>query len=259
VGFSILQIKATDGDSGRNGQVRFEITQELQGSRLVGSPSNRLFAIDGSTGVVELRRSLCTVALLKLDRVVLFVQATDGGAVGLGNLTTVAVRLVEANTAPPRFVKAVYDAVVPENTERGTTVVDTEAHDDDEGECGYKGQLAYSLVSQSTPGTFRVEERTGKLISRVTLSTAVARVHTVNISVSDGGRPAARHGWTTVLVTVASDYYGELAAYPRGGVGFLQGDMSVDPDEGYSIAQDFGFFRNGASGDTGAITAAWGR
>ena len=66
----MIQFNATDEDLAPFGTVAFSVEHELQGTTVVANPKKQLFAIDAATGVVSLKKSLCTKALHKVKTVI---------------------------------------------------------------------------------------------------------------------------------------------------------------------------------------------
>lgn len=115
---------ADDPDSGSNGEVRYSLATDAEGS----GGADALFAVDPYTGWVS--------TLAPLDREAraehrLALLAADAGATRRTARGTLVVRLVDYNDCPPEFRAPRYDAEVREDAAAGTVAVRLEVRDAD--------------------------------------------------------------------------------------------------------------------------------
>nr|XP_057940770.1 protocadherin-23 isoform X2 [Doryrhamphus excisus] len=140
----IMQVFASDADSGINGEVEFSI---------VSGDHNDAFILDSVRGI------LATDALL--DREItpcyeLVVQATDRGSPPLSSSTTIRVQVVDINDNNPA-IPPMEPALVAENLPAGSVVTRVTANDVD-----LNSTIVYSFShSTYTHGPFAVDPYTG--------------------------------------------------------------------------------------------------
>ncbi|XP_063776587.1 protocadherin-23 [Pseudophryne corroboree] len=142
----VIQVFATDADSGLNGQVDYTI---------VDGNENKAFSIDSRWGIIS------TNAIL--DREIkasyrLVLQATDRGSPSLSATTLVTVSVVDINdnapTIPP--LEAVF---IPEDSSPGYTIVCVSANDVD-----LMPNVSYSFTKDGNPGEkFAIDKYSGVL------------------------------------------------------------------------------------------------
>lgn len=104
-GTDLIQVLATDGDEGTNGQVRYAI---------VGGDASSEFRIDSVTGVITVAKPLDRE---KQPSYTLTVQSSDRGSSPRTDTTTVSIVLKDVNDFIPTFELSPYSVNVPENLE----------------------------------------------------------------------------------------------------------------------------------------------
>ncbi|XP_037558353.1 neural-cadherin isoform X4 [Dermacentor silvarum] len=139
VGTSILQVSATDMDTGRNAELTYSLDKED-------------FTID-SRGVVYSNRRLDADVN---NTYVLTVRATDRGEPPLTGTATIRIYTENKNDEAPKFSQDVYTPNVDENAGPSTLVTTVVASDKD------GDNILFGFVnSGTTSGMFQIEERTG--------------------------------------------------------------------------------------------------
>ncbi|XP_029030890.1 cadherin-23-like [Betta splendens] len=184
-GTSLVQILATDKDSGTFGVVRYYLSDE---------PDQ--FLLDEETGWVVLRANL---DFELMQRFTLTVLARDGG----GEETTgrVRVNVLDVNDNAPLFQKEAYVGSLRENEQAVQSVARVRATDDD---APPNNILTYSITSASAfPDYFKIMMVEGYAVVTVTNPLDYEKVPKgaiyLTIMAKDGGRPALN---SSVLVTV---------------------------------------------------------
>ena len=88
----------------------------------------------------------------------------EGGPEQLSTPVDVITHIQDVNDSPPRFTRARYSSVVPENSIRDTLVVRVTATDPDLGD---SGKVSYSLVdaSLSNAASYRIDETSGDIFT----------------------------------------------------------------------------------------------
>lgn len=104
-GTDLIQVLATDGDEGTNGQVRYSI---------VSGDTGNEFRIDSVTGVITVAKPLDRE---RKPSYMLSVQSSDRGSSPRTDTTTVNIVLKDVNDYIPTFELSPYNVNVPENLE----------------------------------------------------------------------------------------------------------------------------------------------
>ncbi|XP_071532452.1 fat-like cadherin-related tumor suppressor homolog isoform X3 [Panulirus ornatus] len=183
----IVQVSASDVDTGAGGEVRFSCGSGCE-----------LFEVRGEDGVVLLAGPLDTETQ---PQHVLTVVATDAGLPQLSSSSTVIVDVLDFNDNPPVWRQDSYSCRVSAEAQPGHVVSAVSAHDPDAGQVT---PLHYAIHSGDRNGIFKVDSQTGLLT--VTAPHKLENVTSLNLnmSVSDGVHVA----FTSMHVAVVpSNYY----------------------------------------------------
>ncbi|KAM3864775.1 protocadherin-23 [Diretmus argenteus] len=152
-GTEILNVIATDQDSGRFGQVTYQL--------LPGDLST-LFALDRKTGVLYLTS---TLTHLGTATVKLSVTAQDSEGRSSARPVEVTVNVVRSAQAPAVFQKSRYTFTVPEDAHPGTSVGTVEAI----SLANSVEAISYHISSGDPQGLFSVHPKSGLIITSQTL------------------------------------------------------------------------------------------
>lgn len=155
-GFSVLQVTATDADSGLNQQLDY---------RIEGGGQDR-FLIEATTGVIRVAN--ITIDREERDSYRLAVVAVDQGTPALSGTATVTIVIDDINDCRPEFIKPIQSVSVPESAPPGTVVAEVTAIDRD-----LQPRLEYYLLGivarddtdalvPEQHGAFTVDFRTGR-------------------------------------------------------------------------------------------------
>ncbi|XP_046512183.1 protocadherin Fat 4 isoform X3 [Equus quagga] len=185
-GTDIIQVYATDGDEGTNGQVRYGI---------VDGNTNQEFRIDSVTGAITVAKPLDRE---KTPTYFLTVQATDRGSTPRTDTSTVSIVLLDINDFVPIFELSPYSVNVPENL--GTlprTILQVVARDDDQGS---NSKLSYVLFGGNEDNAFTLSA-SGELRVTQSLDRETKEHFVLVITATDAGSPALT-GTGTINVIV---------------------------------------------------------
>ncbi|TKS68438.1 Protocadherin-16 Protein dachsous -like protein 1 [Collichthys lucidus] len=149
-GTEILNVIATDRDSGRFGQVTYDV--------LPGDMSS-LFALDKQTGMLFLTSTLTHLgeASVKLS-----ITAQDGDGLTSVRPAEVTINVLRSAQAPAVFQRSRYTFTVPEDAPPGTSVGKVEAINP----ADFTESVSYRISSGDPQGLFSVHPQSG-LISNV--------------------------------------------------------------------------------------------
>ncbi|XP_028603460.2 cadherin EGF LAG seven-pass G-type receptor 1 isoform X2 [Podarcis muralis] len=152
---SVLQVSATDRDSGPNGRILYT----FQG----GDDGDGDFYIEATSGVIR--------TLRKLDRENVAVYslrafAVDRGSPPLKASVDIQVTVLDINDNPPVFQQDEFDIFVEENSPVGSIVARISAVDPDEGT---NAQIMYQIVEGNIPEVFQLDLLNGDLTALMDL------------------------------------------------------------------------------------------
>ena len=139
-----------------------------------------IFSIDSATGRVTTRTKLDREVMPEFE---IRVVARDQGSPPLSSTATVLLRVLDANDNSPEFYPQQYLVSVPEDTEVGASVVKVTATDEDEAQ---NAQINYSIKS-GAEGAFEIEEDTGVIRLRTSLSSARKAQYKLKVAAKDRG------------------------------------------------------------------------
>ncbi|XP_076023905.1 LOW QUALITY PROTEIN: protocadherin-16-like, partial [Genypterus blacodes] len=179
-------LKATDPDSGANGELEYKIT--------AGDPSGD-FLLQASTGALSTSRPLDREARASYT---LEVVATDGGSPALSTVVTVEVKVLDENDNSPEFSSGSYSADVSEDAGEGTQVLQVTATDPDED---LNGRVLFFL-SREAHGAFSVDEHSGHITTSGPLDREKRPTYNFQVFAVDLSPAAPRNRSAQVTVNI---------------------------------------------------------
>ncbi|KAJ8367947.1 hypothetical protein SKAU_G00079750 [Synaphobranchus kaupii] len=188
LGSKVVQVKATDMDSGPFGQFTYSFINDMGKDQ---------FSIDVNGQISTLE---------KLDRenpenkdIVLTVMALDGG--GRASYCTVRVILVDENDNAPRFRAVEYRASVKSDVGKGYLVTQIQAYDPDDGA---NAKVSYSLYSEAhvpVVDILEIDPDNGWMVTKGSFSHLKSSILSFFVKAVDGGIPM-KHSLVSVYIHV---------------------------------------------------------
>ncbi|XP_061882625.1 protocadherin Fat 1a isoform X3 [Entelurus aequoreus] len=179
-GAQVIQVKATDLDSGTNGHLVYSLDPKQNSQDI-----SELFAINSQTGWLTTLKELDREKLAEYAVVVL---ATDqGDKVQHVTDTRVEVTVADINDNPPRFTAEVYKGTVSEDDPPPSGVIAILSTTDDDSEDINK-QVNYFITAGDPLGQFAIEhiQNEWKVSVRKPLDRETKDNYLLNITASDG-------------------------------------------------------------------------
>ncbi|XP_053101938.1 neural-cadherin-like [Hemicordylus capensis] len=181
VGTSVVQVLATDSDSGLHGEVRYLILKDA-------SEDYQYFTIDPKLGTISTQVSFDRE---KRGSYLIEVQSQDSsesaraGLYGQPNTDTAYVRIFisDVNDNAPAFLHSVYEINVDEDKDVGYAVLTATANDRDEGS---NSKLRYQITSGNAQGDFDVEPEAGTILIAQSLDYEQEQHYELQLVASDG-------------------------------------------------------------------------
>uniref|UniRef100_A0AAQ5XTF7 Cadherin-23 n=1 Tax=Amphiprion ocellaris TaxID=80972 RepID=A0AAQ5XTF7_AMPOC len=175
---TVARLSCTDNDAGLNAELSYFIT---------GGNDDGKFSVGFRDGIVR--------TVVGLDRETqaaynLTVEAIDNGPAGSRRTGTaiVLVEVQDVNDNRPIFLKNSYETSILESVPRGTSILQVEATDADQGE---NGRVLYRILTGNSNNLFSIDNQTGlvtrglRALDRETRSSHMLDVEAYN---SDEGR-----------------------------------------------------------------------
>ena len=178
VNTAVVNVTATDADSGVNGEIRYSI---------IAGNSDNAFAIDPITGVISVIGALNHT---HTPLYTLTVEAVDQAVSPLTGVAMQVINIVDVNQRP-YFITAcatleICRFMVYEGTTTNTTIKTITARDPDSPSIP-NGQLIFNLAPSNTPFTV---DSDGNFILVTTLDRESQESYIFNLTVTDRGTPS---------------------------------------------------------------------
>ncbi|XP_055130578.1 cadherin-23 isoform X1 [Symphalangus syndactylus] len=178
-GFSVLQVTATDEDSGLNGELVYRIEAGAQDR----------FLIHPVTGVIRVGNA--TIDREEQESYRLTVVATDRGTVPLSGTAIVTMLIDDINDSRPEFLNPIQTVSVLESAEPGTVIANIMAIDRDLNpklEYHIVGIVAKDDTDRLVPDqedAFAVNINTGSVMVKSPMNRELVATYEVTLSVTD--------------------------------------------------------------------------
>uniref|UniRef100_A0A8C4MLL8 Cadherin-23 n=1 Tax=Equus asinus asinus TaxID=83772 RepID=A0A8C4MLL8_EQUAS len=178
-GFSVLQVTATDEDSGLNGELIYRIEAGAQDR----------FLIHPVTGVIRVGNA--TIDREEQESYRLTVVATDRGTVPLSGTAIITILIDDINDSRPEFLNPIQTVSVLESVEPGTVIANVTAID-----CDLDPKLEYHIIGivakddtdrlvPDQEDAFAVNINTGSVMVKSPLNRELVATYEVTLSVID--------------------------------------------------------------------------
>lgn len=193
-----FKVKATDIDTGRNAQLKYEITSNSDGRFRVDSASGNVYA-SGS-----------------LDREYkpwhnITITAFDNGEPLLSASAVITVEVLDRNDNSPQLKTTEYSTAIKEDTPVGTSVLWLEASDSDDGR---NAALSYFIQSGDAARDFSIDSRSGILRVRSPLDYERKKSYIIHVVVQDLGlEPKTDRATLTISIEDVNDCSPEFVHY----------------------------------------------
>ncbi|XP_043922109.1 neural-cadherin-like [Protopterus annectens] len=232
-GTAVVQVSATDQDSGLHGKVHYLILKDP-------SHDHQFFSINQETGMVYTRTSFDRE---RKGSYLIEVQSQDSsesarpGMNGQYNSDTAYVRVFvsDVNDNAPVFPLATYESSVEEGKDVGSVVLTVTANDEDEGA---NAKLRYQITSGNVKGAFDIEPEVGTIVIAQQLNYEEVQRYELGLVASDG----KWENQTTVIINVInkndeapvfsrSEYHTSVLEELHDLPAFISQVTATDPDQ----------------------------
>ncbi|XP_055613525.1 protein dachsous [Uranotaenia lowii] len=183
----ILQVSASDADTGNNARLTYRILGDNQRPRTGKSSASAddsvpdIFGIFPNSGWIYLRTKLDRELY---DRYNITVIVSDNGVPTLSATTHVIVTVQDANDNSPVFAQQTYEFEIEENMRRGSIIGQVTANDAD---AGINADVRYSLIPSNT--SFQINPVSGEITTRDSLDRETKALYDLVVEARDQGTP----------------------------------------------------------------------
>uniref|UniRef100_A0A3Q3JNT7 Cadherin domain-containing protein n=1 Tax=Monopterus albus TaxID=43700 RepID=A0A3Q3JNT7_MONAL len=190
-GTVVALISVQDKDSGKNGQVRLNIDENLPFK--VKSSLRNYYTLVTDQSLDREKRSKYNITL----------TATDEGLPALSSRKSVILEVTDINDNAPAFSQSVYITQVMENNSPGVSLMQIHATDPDQGQ---NARIAYFLIDGEVSGNpvstyFSINTESGVIQSLRSLDYEQVKEFKIRVKAQDAGSPPLSSN-TTVIVHV---------------------------------------------------------
>uniref|UniRef100_A0A1I7XG09 Cadherin domain-containing protein n=1 Tax=Heterorhabditis bacteriophora TaxID=37862 RepID=A0A1I7XG09_HETBA len=183
---SLIRVKATDKDSGINGQVHYSIV----------ATSSVPLTIDYSTGEVTLRDRLDA----RHSPFSVLLRAKDGAQPALSSTATLTIHLIDINDHAPTFIASKKEILLEENVPVGEEVGRVYAIDEDSGD---NGRVKYFLEGSSD---FYIDSDSGVIKTTNLLDRENISQYDIKVIASDmSSEPQQTSTFITIILKDVND------------------------------------------------------
>ncbi|XP_075066076.1 protocadherin gamma-C5-like isoform X25 [Mixophyes fleayi] len=178
IGTVVGFITVRDRDSGKNGEVKLEVSPDLP---FRCQPMSNRYSLVTSGHLDREQVSQYTITLI----------ASDLGSPSLSSQTTITINISDDNDNPPAFLQTGYNAFIAENNEPGRLLCTVSAVDPDEGA---NANLIYSIaeshIDASPVSSFvYINSDTGNIFAQRSFDHEKFQVLQITARVEDSGSP----------------------------------------------------------------------
>uniref|UniRef100_H2ZZL6 Protocadherin-16 n=1 Tax=Latimeria chalumnae TaxID=7897 RepID=H2ZZL6_LATCH len=188
-GTEILNVIASDRDSGTYGDVSYE---------LVSGDLSSLFTVDSSTGIIYLTS---TLSHLKVSHALLSVSARDGGDVTSVVPAAVTVNILQSALAPAVFERTRYSFTIPEDALEGSPIGTVRATNPSNS----LEPISYRISSGDPYGYFTIDSQFGVIRSKEQLDHEAQRFVILTVRSETDSSPVYSSTQVNITVTDVND------------------------------------------------------
>ncbi|GBP48920.1 Protocadherin-like wing polarity protein stan [Eumeta japonica] len=241
-GTTVVTLKATDQDIGKNAEVEYSIEsvsadslnpEDINESIEESGSANAedVFRVDGRSGALLTRAPLDRE---KVSRYTVIVKATDQASPAsdrLSSSATIHVNVLDDNDNYPQFSEKTYTVTVDEdmNVSDNPVVARIKATDAD---VGANAAIRYAIIGGNTQMQFSIDSLSGDVSLVKALDYEQVRSYRLVIRAQDGGSPSRSN--TTQLLVNVKDVNDNA---PRFYTSLFQETVSENVPVGYSIVR----------------------
>ncbi|XP_075131429.1 protocadherin gamma-C5-like isoform X17 [Leptodactylus fuscus] len=204
IGTVVGFVTVKDKDSGKNGEIKLEVSPDLP---FKIQPMSQRYALVSSGPLDREKLSQYTIRLM----------ASDLGSPSLGSHITISLNISDVNDNPPAFLHNVYNAFIAENNEAGRLLCTVSAADLDEGA---NANLIYSIAESHIHGSpvssfVYINSDTGNIYAQRSFDYEQFQVLQITARVEDSGSPKLSSNVSVFLFILDTNDNSPTILYPE--------------------------------------------
>ncbi|CAN2391453.1 homophilic cell adhesion via plasma membrane adhesion molecules, partial [Pristimantis euphronides] len=227
IGTVVGFVTVRDKDSGKNGEIRLEVSADLP---FKIQPMSQRYALVTSGHLDREKRSQYAITL----------TASDLGSPSLSSQITISLNISDVNDNPPAFLHHVYNAFIAENNEAGRLLCTVSAVDVDEGA---NANLLYSIAESHLHGSpvssfVYINSDTGKIYAQRSFDYEQFQVLQITARVEDSGSPKLSSNVSVFIFILDTNDNSPTILYPENtGETFTQETIPRSAAAGYLVSK----------------------
>uniref|UniRef100_A0A3Q3F9R6 FAT atypical cadherin 2 n=1 Tax=Labrus bergylta TaxID=56723 RepID=A0A3Q3F9R6_9LABR len=224
IGTSVMQLFASDMDSGRNKELTFQVVK-------TDTNETEYFEIDPHSGLIVTKQVPDHETTKHFN---FKVKVTDNGTIPLSSEAYVFINITDINDNPPDFVTSQYEATLDETAKCGHIVIKIQASDPDTGDLN---NLKYKILSGNEGRYFNINESSGIISFSNVCKRNLDPYYNLTVAVSDGVFQKTAVNIDMINSNRHSPYFkqnvyeAELAENAEAGTRVIR-LAAIDPDDG---------------------------
>ncbi|CAN2390199.1 homophilic cell adhesion via plasma membrane adhesion molecules, partial [Pristimantis euphronides] len=202
IGTVVGFITVRDKDSGKNGEIRLEVSADLP---FKIQPMLQRYTLVTSGHLDREKRSQYAITL----------TASDLGSPSLSSQITISLNISDVNDNPPAFLHHVYNAFIAENNEAGRLLCTVSAVDADEGA---NANLLYSITEShlyGSPVSSFIDSNTGNIYAQRSFDYEQFQVLQIIARVEDSGSPKLSSNVSVFIFILDTNDNSPTILYPE--------------------------------------------
>ncbi|XP_044136924.1 protocadherin gamma-C5-like isoform X19 [Bufo gargarizans] len=204
IGTVVGFITVKDKDSGKNGEIRLDVSPYLP---FKIQPMSQRYALVTSGHLDREKLSQYTIKL----------TASDLGSPSLSSQMTISLNISDVNDNPPTFLHNVYNTFIAENNEAGRLLGTVSAVDPDEGA---NANLIYSITESHIHGSpvssfVYINSDTGNIYAQRSFDYEQFQVLQITASVEDSGSPKLSSNVSVFIFILDTNDNSPTILYPE--------------------------------------------
>ncbi|XP_072001782.1 protocadherin gamma-C5-like isoform X18 [Engystomops pustulosus] len=204
IGTVVGFITVRDKDSGKNGEIRLDVSPGLP---FTCQPMSQRYALVTSGPLDREKLSQYTITL----------TASDLGSPSLSSHITISLNISDVNDNPPAFLHNVYNAFIAENNEAGRLLCTVSAGDPDEGA---NANLIYSIAESHIHGSpvssfVYINSETGNIYAQRSFDYEQFQVLHITARVEDSGSPKLSSNVSVYIFILDTNDNSPTILYPE--------------------------------------------
>lgn len=231
VGSTVITLKATDQDVGKNAEVEYSIQSINGGGMSSEEDDKRAFKIDSKSGIITTRTSLDREMTEVYTLIISASDSANPQTARRSSSASVIIHVLDDNDNYPQFSERTYTITLDENIDWATNpiIAHIKATDADQGN---NAAIRFAIISGNTQSQFSIDSLTGDVSLVKPLDYETLHNYRLVIRAQDGGSPA-RSNTTQLLINVRDVNDNS----PRFYTSLFQESIQENAPSGYSIVK----------------------